>query len=124
MALLEVLRFSPYSPLYRATWHSHGIVGDFPWSKWSKVKEGERKPGAFNDLVSEVSHSHFYLLEFDQLNGTYIQEELYLLKGEREKDLSKTNIDSLASACYRDCATWYLPSQQVFGTGNKVLIEV
>lgn len=124
MALLGVLRFLPYSPLYRASWHSRGIVGDLPWSEWSKVKEEERKPGAFNDLVSEVSHSHFYLLEFDQLNWTYVQEELHLLKGEREKDLSKTNIDSLASTCYRDCATWYLPSQEVFRTGNKVLIEV
>lgn len=100
MALLGVFRFLPYNPLYRATWHSHGIGADFPWSEWSKAKEEERKPGAFNDLVSEVSHSHFYsyLLEFDQLNSTYIQEELHLLKGEREKDLNKTNIDSLASA--------------------------
>ena len=126
MALLGVLRFLPHSPLYRATWHSHGSGADFPWSEWSKAKEEERKPGAFNDLVSEASHSHFYsyLLEFDQLNSTYIQDQLHLLKGEREKDLSKTNIDSLASACYRDCATWSLPSQQVFGAGNKVLIEV
>lgn len=102
-------------------------MADFPWSEWSKVKEEERKPGAFNDLVSEVSHSHFYsyLLEFDQLNSTYIQEELHLLKGEREKDLSKTNIDSLASACYRDYlpSTWCLRSQEVFGTGKQSISQ-